>query len=57
MPPGLHVAPRPGKVMVKDRQETVEDSVVRLEREEQELQREIRRSLMLKSIQPWVLEN
>ena len=55
MPPGLHVAPRPGTVMVKDRQETVEDSVVRLEREEQELQREIRRSLMLKSIQPWIL--
>ena len=41
--------------MVLDRQETVEDSVVRLEREEQELQREIRRSLMLKSIQPWIL--
>ena len=40
-----------GKDMVLDRQETVEDSVVRLEREEQELQGEIRRSLMLK-VQP-----
>ena len=44
--------------MDKDRQGTgtgtVDDTVVRLEREEQELLGELRRSLMLK-IQPWII--